>query len=288
MQNDSIQSELAHSKACNLSDFSHPDLIGLMRAIFPEKLVQEGPIWPLGVEERKCWEVAMAVRALSAGGVLRPDAEVLGIGAGREATLFWLTRDVRRVFATDLYLAPGWESDANAQMLSDSVAGAPVAFDWNPRRLVAQHMDALSLNYEDQSFDAVFSSSSIEHFGDLEAVAHSIDEAFRVLKPGGVFSVSTELRVAGPGPGLPGVLMFTPDDLVRTVIGNRDWAPLEDRIELDVDQPTREAVASFASALADISAGRPRYSQYPHVVLEEGPHQWTSVHLALRRRDPAA
>ena len=48
--------------------------------------------------------------------VHRPDAEVLGVGAGNEPTVFWLTNHVRRVFATDLYLAEGWEESASHRM----------------------------------------------------------------------------------------------------------------------------------------------------------------------------
>jgi hypothetical protein len=30
-----------------------------------------------------------------------------GVGAGIDATIFWLTRNVQRVFATDLYVTSG-------------------------------------------------------------------------------------------------------------------------------------------------------------------------------------
>ena len=92
------------------------------------------------------------------GAALAELAEVLGVGAGNEATCFVLTREVRRVFATDLYLAEGWEESANSSMLTDPQRHWPD--DWNERRLVVQHMNALDLQYEDRSMDAVFSSSS--------------------------------------------------------------------------------------------------------------------------------
>ncbi len=99
--------------------------------------------------------------------MLRDDAEVLGVGAGHEATIYWLTRKVGKVVATDLYRTEDeWsEGDSGADMLTDP--GRYWDGPWNPDRLVVKHMNALELEFEDESFDAVFSSSSIEHFGDF-------------------------------------------------------------------------------------------------------------------------
>src|SRR3546814_19579580 len=97
--------------------------------------------------------------------------------------------------------------------------------EWNPRRLVVQHMDALDLRYEDDSFDAIFSSSSIEHFGTHADVARSIRQAHRVLKPGGVLSLSTELRIAGPVPGPPAILQFDCDQPAAPLPGASHRGP---------------------------------------------------------------
>ena len=90
-----------------------------------------------------------------------------------EPTLFWLTNHVRRIFATDIYLNPdSWTESADVSMLVDPAVHWP--FEWQPRRLVAQHMDGRGLRYGDESFDAIFSSSSLEHFGDRQDVERSI------------------------------------------------------------------------------------------------------------------
>lgn len=276
--------------ACLPADFAA--LQDWVRHVFPWGQHRHGPGFPLGAEYRKHWEVVQAARTLAHAGVLRPDAEVLGVGAGNEPTVFWLTNHVRRVFATDLYLAEGWEESASHRMLLEP--GSAWEGDWNPRRLVVQHMDALDLQYEDDSFDAVFSSSSIEHFGTHDDVARSIREAHRVLRPGGVLTVSTELRIAGPGPGLPGILLFDRDELRRCVTEAAPWEPIgPERTEV----PDLADAVDFATAAADVQAhvaehGQLRWahldwSHYPQVALR---HQdfdvervWTSVHLALRK-----
>ena len=63
----------------------------------------------------------MTARAFRDLGVLGDDARVLGVGAGHEATIYWLTRQVGRVVATDLYEAEdSWsETDSGADMLTD-------------------------------------------------------------------------------------------------------------------------------------------------------------------------
>ena len=61
-------------------------------------------------------------------------------GAGNEPTLFWLTNHVRRVFATDLYLADGL-GGVGEHAHAASIPGHWPS-PWEPRRLVVQHMDA--------------------------------------------------------------------------------------------------------------------------------------------------
>lgn len=275
---------------CLPSDFA--ELAPWFRAVFPWGTERFGPDFPVGAEYRKHWEVVQAARSLHHGGVLRPDAEVLGVGAGNEPTVFWLTNHVRRVFATDLYLAGAWEESANQRMLTEP--GAGWTGPWNPRRLVAQHMDALDLRYEDESFDAVFSSSSIEHFGTHDDVRRSIQEAHRVLRPGGVLTVSTEIRLAGPGPGIPDILMFDWDDLASVVI---DAAPWEVLGPIRRHGPDPATAVDFDDAAADVRAhveangelvwSRLDWSTYPQVTLRhedfDDVRVWTSVHLALRK-----
>jgi SAM-dependent methyltransferase len=303
---------LGYCKVCELADFRHPDLRAVIRDMHPIE-AEIDPDYPDGHEHRKGWEVSMTTRALRDLGAMRDDAEILGVGAGRETTIFWLTREVRRVFATDLYLdEDAWsERDSGAWMLVDP--GRGVDFEWNPRRLVAQHMNAVDLRYEDESFDGLFSSSSIEHFGELADIRRSVEEMYRVLKPGGVAAITTEFRLDGPR-GIPGTVMFDEEQLRGVLLDGMKWE-LASPLDLSVTDETLATEIDFKTLIPDESerpplerirtrlgrSKRPKRSRrpkegdpppqhlptpYPHIVLHHEKRLWTSVHLALIK--PAA
>jgi SAM-dependent methyltransferase len=294
------RTSLGYCKLCELADFRDPDLRELIRdmaAVGPER-----PDYPDGEEHRKPWEVAMSARALRDFGALHEDAEILGVGAGSEATIFWLTRHVKRVFATDLYLTEdSWsELDSGAGMLH--APEGETTLDWNPRRLVVQHMNALELRYEDDSFDGIFSSGSIEHFGALDDIHKSVEEMYRVVRPGGVVALATEFRLAGPPPGLPGTALFDQEELRRVLLEGLDWE-LPSQLDFSISEETTAAPVDFDS-LVELSLAEPTLwmklkdalgrevkleatairhlpTPYPHIVLRKGEHLWTSVFVTL-------
>jgi SAM-dependent methyltransferase len=278
-------------KVCEIEDFDDGPVADEIRTIFAHEPARFGPGFPRIAAYRKHWEVAMAVMALRAGGLLDRGGTALGVGAGNEPTLFWLTRWLQ-VHAIDLYLDPeNWAESANPSMLVDP--GRHWPGDWRPQRLIVQHMDARQLRYENHSFDAVFSSSSIEHFGSDREIGQALDEIHRVLRPGGICSISTEYRISGEGPGLPGVRMFDLAEIRRIVIDGRDWEPLTP-FAPTASQATLATEVLFAEAARDVREHIAhhgelvfhalRFSRYPQIVLRAGDKLWTSVHLALRKR----
>jgi len=214
--------------------------------------------------------------------MLRDDARVLGVGAGHEATIYWLTTKVGRVVATDLYeTEDDWsETDSSVEMLTE-----PGKFwdgQWDPDRLEVRNMNALELGFPDDSFDAVFSSSSIEHFGGFSEIRRSIEEIYRVLRPGGVAALATEFRIRGSGHGWPGVFLFDEAALRATVLDGLWWDPATP-LETRVSDETLRAPVELQKALAEPRAQVQVWSQYPHIVLQEGPYLFTSVHLAMMK-----
>jgi len=279
------------SKVCELEDFADPRLVTVMHEVFSHELVRFGVEFPRGYEWRKYWEVAMAVLTFAECGLLDGRRDLLGVGAGNEPTIFHLTKCARRVLATDLYLDDGWEESANASMLTSPAQHWP--FAWAPERLAVRHMDALALDLDDETVGGVFSSSSVEHFGDHTAVSRSLDEIFRVLEPGGVASISSEFRLAGDAPGVPGVLMFDAADIESLFVGGRSW-DLVEPFDARVSTRTMRTASDFATVARDQADQVARlgglwthhveYDRYPHIVLSLADHLFTSFHIALRKR----
>jgi SAM-dependent methyltransferase len=166
-------------------------------------------------------------------------------------------------------------------------------------------MDAMDRRYEDASFDGIFSSGSIEHFGELEDIRRSVAEMHRVLKPGGVAALATEFRLEGPE-RMPGTVFFDEQQLRSTVLDGLDWE-LASPLDLTISEATLASPIDFGALIAKMPkpprpsvrkrlgsliaggglaqglgppAAEPE-TRYPHIVLRYGEHLWTSVHLAL-------
>lgn len=290
-------SGLPFNKLCEIEDFSHPDLLPVLLDVCQHKLPHYAADFPRGYEHRKDWEVAMAARSLRACGALHDDAVILGVAAGTEDTLFYLTRHARQVFATDRYFGAGeWQSLAPLAMLVEPSVVAP--YDYDPSRLVVQHMDGRALRYPDNQFDGIFSSGSIEHFNEFQDVANAAFEMGRVLKPGGVLTLSTEMQLSGPpgGIGWPGLtLLFSQANLQRYIIDASGLEPVDD-LHVGVSAPTLETRRDLTQAIIDHDARVKALGStdafadhsswdFPHLVLLQGGYVFTSVQLTLRKTD---
>jgi SAM-dependent methyltransferase len=162
----------------------------------------EDPAWRQGLEDlgylpdparhhRKEWEFAQGVYGLRKLRCLSAAAEALGLGAGTEPIIFFLAGRLRRVVATDLYAGDFSQHEADARMLRDPEAFAPFAY--HRERLEVRRMDATAIDYPPESFDLVFSFSAFEHFGPRRAQRACLAAMHRVLRPGGVAVLTTEV-----------------------------------------------------------------------------------------------
>ncbi|MDQ4071150.1 MAG: class I SAM-dependent methyltransferase, partial [Actinomycetota bacterium] len=288
-------SALLYNKLCEIEDFTHPDLLPVLLEVCRHKLPHYSADFPRGAEHRKDWEVAMAARSLQAWGALHDDSVILGVAAGTEDTLFYLTRRARQVFATDRYLGAGeWQPVAPLAMLVEPSMVAP--YDFDVSRLVVQHMDARALRYPSDFFDGIFSSGSIEHFNEFQDVANAAYEMGRVLKPGGVLTLSTEMQLSGPpgGIGWPGLtLLFSPANLQRYIIDASGLEPV-DELRCEVSADTLETRRDLTQAIIDHDARVKALGStdpftdhsswdFPHLVLLQGGYVFTSVQLTLRK-----
>jgi SAM-dependent methyltransferase len=262
----------ALSRACHEADWDDPEIARLIHEIVPPAV---------GKPARKAWEFAAGVRALEHGGAMRADARGISIGAGHEAVVYYLTNRCGWVVAADLYGGTAFAvTAADHAMLHDPDLFAP--YPYRRRRLTVVHMDALDLRFEDETFDFAVSFGSIEHFGGREQAGRAIEEMARVVRPGGVLAIATEMLIDGGHPAsVPGLELFTPEDLHALVAdaSGVDWLG-----GVDLTPPRGAAPLALSAGF-----GATQWSPVPHVAVSSpGPdgrtRQYTSALLALVRR----
>jgi hypothetical protein len=155
-------------------------------------------------------------------------------------------------------------------------------------------MDGRCLDFPDASFAGVFSSGAIEHFGQLADIAAAAYEIGRVLEPGGIAAISTELLIAAPPDAgnpdapasWPGVVLLDPASLKRYIVAASGLEPV-DELDLAVSAATLARSRDLDTVAEEIRRGE---RHLPHLVLSHRGWTFGSVHLALRKTDryPAA
>ena len=226
---------------------------------------------------RKTFEWVQCVYGLERLGALGPDRSALGVGAGHECVLYYLANRTRLTVATDLYggaFAGSIAVEADPAFLTDPGAFAP--FRYRRDHLVGLPADGLALPFVSESFDVVYSLSSIEHFGGHDKAAESVREMARVLRPGGVACVATEFIMEGGQHGE----YFTADDLHHWILAASPELELVEPI--DFTPPDRRFFDDPVHLPDD-----PLHT--PHVVLAIDRWRFTSIVLffAKRRSGPS-
>jgi SAM-dependent methyltransferase len=157
--------------------------------------------------------------------MLQPQAgeRILDVGGGSSPLSFYLASLGCEVDVAD------YEAVAGTRSIIGNSNQVAAERHWNLR---ARHADAAELPYEDSVFDAVTSISVLEHVGPLARQRLAFSEAYRVLKPGGVFGITFDYgRLRGIRGHYPVRCSADIHRLVAgsgfSVIGNGDW--------LDVD-----------------------------------------------------
>ena len=168
------------------------------------------PLWQRGYDDlgfphdrdrfhRKIWEFNHTLYGLRTLRRLAPNSTALGIGCGHEELMYFLANRIARVVATDLYEGSYLGGESDADVLDHPDKYAP--FNYRRDHLEVRRMNGLALDAPEAAFDFAFCLSSIEHFGSVADKRRAFAEMFRVLKPGGVAMVTTEVVLNRLGRG---------------------------------------------------------------------------------------
>lgn len=215
---------------------------------------------------RKAWEYGMCLMGLHQLEAVHPRASALAVAAGYERPFYYFTNHIEKVVATDLYENP--DHEGNPAILEDPSKFA--FFPYHKERLTVLRMNALKLDFANDSFDFTFCLSSIEHYGSRENSAQGVREMYRVTKPGGIVCIATELilnRTTHPeyftlAEFEAVVLSSTPMKLVGGELDLRIAVSLvENPLDLEID---------------DLSVS-------PHIVLKSGDVIFTSIICFLQK-----
>ena len=164
---------------------------------------------------RKKWEYVQTLYGLDKLGYIKEENTALDVGAGKSPVMYYLTNKLRKVVAIDLYdwNPEGMHVTSSMQDMTKNPAKyAP--FRYRDDHLDVRNMDGRNLDFDDNTFDIVYSIGSIEHFGGHEGSKKSMVEISRVLKPGGIASITTECVLNE----IPHKQFFTPQELEEFLI----------------------------------------------------------------------
>ena len=214
------------NKIANVADITNPQWRELLEDMGESFAMDESRF------HRKTWEHVHIVYVMNQLGYLRPENNCLSIGAGREPVLYYLAHKMADIVGIDIYEGQYLGGEDETDVMVHPAKYAPFVYPEENLELV--QMDALDLTFPDNHFDVIFSASSIEHFGTPQQISKSIAEMERVLKPGGLCVITTELalnRIAG---NIPNTRIFRLQELLDMFERNGfqlDTAPVDIAIE---------------------------------------------------------
>lgn len=216
---------------------------------------------------RKAWEYGIAIQGFELLNMVRPDAKAIAVGAGTEPVLYHFANRIGRMVATDLYESP--DHEGTPAMLENPRAFAP--FPYAEDRLEVYRMPGDKLDFKDGTFDFLFCLSSLEHFGSRETQRASLDEMIRVVRPGGVLCIITEI--------------------ILTEGSHEEYFRHEEIEEMFLAHPALKLVGgepdfriSESAARYPVDLDNSRFiNRSPHITLRRGALVWTSFSMFLER-----
>jgi SAM-dependent methyltransferase len=239
-----------------------------------------------GQIHRKDWEWTLGIIAMKRFGKLNKNSTAIGIGAGKELILFYLANHLGHLYATDLYSTKEWENFAPADFPENPSKYSP--FPYNQSALTALRMDGTRLEFPSDSFDIVFSFSSIEHFGgeNYSGALKSLKEMERVLKPGGIAIVATEYIINNKKPPDVTNQFYNEYTIYSHLINRLEVMKLVEPLDLTISQKTLDKGIIDAGKAVDWDTSRVNddFKQAnPYIVIKLGNILVTSIMLIFQK-----
>jgi len=228
---------------------------------------------------RKGWEWTQTLYGLKKLNALTPNAKALGVGVGHEPLLYYFSDRIAEVVGTDLYGNDEWTNNVTGgnEAHLDTLKKPELFCDknYNKENLKLLTMDGMNLEFENESFDFVWSLSSIEHFGGQKAAQKSVQEMARVTRKGGIIAIATEYIIT---PNCTNHSEFFTKDLFEKYIINASSSivPIQ---KMDYSLPSLEYLIDPIMIHLDPDVHRIRH----HIILNNGNIQWTSIMCFFRK-----
>jgi SAM-dependent methyltransferase len=217
---------------------------------------------------RKSWEYALCIYGLEKLGAVSSECRAIAVGAGYERPLYYYANTIKEMVATDLYESP--DAEGKPEMLINPEKFAP--FEYRKDHLTVLKMSGTNLQFEDNIFDFAFCLSSIEHFGSRENQKKALMEIYRVLKPGGILCLATELILNNAHHNE----YFTIDELNEVILDSTDFKLVGGDIDFRIS-------SSLVKNPIELDKESNLYVS-PHIVLKKGDVLWTSIMLFMQKK----
>jgi glycosyltransferase involved in cell wall biosynthesis/SAM-dependent methyltransferase len=273
--------EVCHSKVSEIQDFDDPELAQLVGDIFRHELGPIENVIPSKARVSRYWQSAMSARAMRRLGLIHPDAVILGVCAEGEALPAYLAQFVHHVQIAEIC------RDLRGRKLKvgrpDHQSALPgIAADCADHAVTIGHQiyDRL-LGYPDCEFDAIFALDVLGECENLDLVANATYEMGRVLKPGGLLTLTVRYCMAAP-PGkrnLPKTLLFSLDSIQRYIIEASGLSAVNDP-QIGLSSKTLNSSRDLIS-IAELDCAH----ELQDLITVRNGIAFCAIHVALRKTD---
>jgi SAM-dependent methyltransferase len=260
------------NKLCCIEDWQNEEIKNTLHSLGNES--------SMGIIQRKDWEWALGIIAMNRFSKLGKDSLGVGVGAGKEAVLFYLANKIKHVYATDLYDDNEWPDLAPSDFIENPGKYAP--FPYNEEALTIMKMDGTRLEFPSDRFDIGFSFSSIEHFGgnNHSGALKGMLEIERTLKPGGLAVITTEYIINDKDHPE----FFNSRTIYSDLIDKLGVLQLVDPLDLRITANTLDTVAEYYSVALEWKYRNKEFKKnHPHIVVRHKDILITPIMLVFQK-----